>query len=225
MTSSMTGTTTSATSNSATSNSAAFEHALEDALAEAFATYARAHRRRLVGTIFKGFRRPYVEFLRSMNHHAAHVSAILERATQSLEGREDAHAFFVKHTKEEAGHDRIARADLGALGESLDWEPSSSYRALASYTSHLAEAQPLGLLGFLVAAEGFAAKHGPRVIRLLRALRYRPTTTRFIRLHADVDQAHFAVLKDACARLPKTPEEENAILDAIHVTAHLMASA
>lgn len=198
---------------------------LDEALDKAFLGYrlrtgwtmlANAHR----------FRERYVEFLQHMVHHAAMVSEVIDQAANTLEPtRPDVAAMFREHGKEERGHDNVARADLRSLKVSEAGTEKPSAIALEAYVRHAAEHHPLKVLGFLTAAEGLASRMGPPVLKVLGFLGHGKDTTRFLRLHAEVDVVHFVELRRMCLAVARNPAEEDEILEAIAVTAHQLAQA
>jgi hypothetical protein len=157
--------------------------------------------------------------------HARHVAHVIEAAAQALAGRPAAQEAFRSHGEEERGHDALARADLEALGESEAWEPTPAFLALEGYTRNLARERPLGVLGFLVMAEGLAARFGARWLRVLGWLGFGAESTRFLSLHVGVDAEHFPKLRRLCLEHAESRADQVAILQAIRVTSDLMARA
>ncbi len=202
-----------------------FEHRLNQALDRAFLKYRLRTSLTMAANLHR-FQARYVEFLQHMVHHAAMVSEVIDQAAKTLEAqRPDVAAMFREHGREEKGHDNVARADLRSLQVSEMGQEKPCAVALEGYVRHAAEHHPLKVLGFLTAAEGFASRMGPNVLKLLGWLGHGKDTTRFLRLHAEVDVAHFAELKRMCLTVARNGAEEEEILEAIEVTAHLLARA
>lgn len=202
-----------------------FSTRLDAALAQAFWSY----RLRTGVTVVRNLHRfnpRYVEFLQHMVRHAATVSEVIEEAAVTLDRtRPDVAAMFRAHGKEERGHDNVARADLRSLGAPEHGTEKPAGLALEAYVRQAAQHHPLKVLGFLTAAEGLAARVGPTVLRLLGLLGHTQQTTRFLRLHAEVDVVHFQELRHMCLTVARTPQEEDEVLEAIAVTANLLARA
>lgn len=174
-----------------------FEQRLNQALDRAFLKYRLRTSLTMAANLHR-FQARYVEFLQHMVHHAAMVSEVIDQAAKTLEAqRPDVAAMFREHGREEKGHDNVARADLRSLQVSEMGQEKPCAVALEGYVRHAAEHHPLKVLGFLTAAEGFASR----------------------------DVAHFAELKRMCLAVARNGAEEEEILEAIEVTAHLLARA
>jgi hypothetical protein len=210
---------TAATAEQPLAKSASFRSRLDAEVARGF----RDYRRRLMWTWVANvhrFRERYADFLRHMVRHATSVSQVIQAAADSLQG--EAREAFLHHLKEERGHERVAMADLKALGLSREWTPTPAAAALEGYSRDLARERPLAILGFLLMAEGLASRFGGRTMRVLQLLGVPQEATRFLRLHAEVDVAHFEELRTMCLDLAATSEDEESILEAVRVTAFLM---
>ena len=103
---------------------------------------------------------------------------------------------FLKHAREEMGHDDWALADLEALGvapaQVIESIPLPETRALIDYQRHTAEnLEPMALLGLEYAMEGFTASAGSAALAgLQQSLGLSPAATRFLRRHAELDTVH-----------------------------------
>jgi hypothetical protein len=118
----------------------------------------------------------------------------------------DRHYSYIQHLKEESNHDIPIRNDLIALydGKPVPSELVETSLLMQNQYYWLDRGCPAALLGYSLSIEGLAAVIGGQVlIRVEKSLGDKVTS--FLKLHATVDQHHYA---DGLAMLNQFSKEE-----------------
>lgn len=100
---------------------------------------------------------------------------------------------FIQHAAEEKGHDRLILNDLRALNRSVENIPLHA-EAEAFHKSlyfWIYQGNPIGIMGWVLALEGFAVRNGPQIFeRVLKA--HGPKAVSFVKVHSAEDEDHLA---------------------------------
>ena len=108
----------------------------------------------------------------------------------SLE-QQDMHKRLLAHREEEEGHDKIALADLAALGLSLSQLPELVQTAdlIQLQYDQLQTSSATSFFGYILLLEGLAVTRGRQIYRQA-AESFGPRTARFLKVHAEDDVDH-----------------------------------
>jgi pyrroloquinoline quinone (PQQ) biosynthesis protein C len=125
---------------------------------------------------------------------------------------------FLRHAKEEGGHDHWALQDLAAMGvnvtmveESLPLPATIGLIAYERYTA--TKLEPMALLGLEYGMEGFTANAGGQALAALeQSLALGPDATRFLRRHAELDAHHVEEDVEALCAFVETPAQRAAVI-------------
>lgn len=135
----------------------------------------------------------YAYWLAQTYYFVRHTTVLLALSAAKFgnKNRPKQYATF-KHIREELNHDLIPLEDLKALGTSIDQIPeleetSAFYQSQYYFIDYV---HPIALYGYALALEGLAAKKGPALYEILNR-HYGKDATKFVKLHAIVDQDHF----------------------------------
>lgn len=139
----------------------------------------------------------YARYLRAMSAYTRPSGERLDHAAE-LTTDPELKAFFTRMAKEERGHFQLADADLGALGITpgpIDQAPIARFHA-----SWMAATKPAHWLGALLALEGVGRHLLTDAPAALGRLGLSADTTRFVRVHLEVDDEHGASTEAWCAK-------------------------
>lgn len=142
---------------------------------------------------------------------------ILTAASRLVEGHDALRKRFLKHAREELGHDQWALSDLEALGVDVEQVkrsmPLPNTAALVAYQLHTVEkGNPVGLLGLEYAMEGSTAESaGPLIARIKQLLGLEDQALRFFSRHAEVDAHHAEENTATLLELVRTREDRMAV--------------
>lgn len=134
----------------------------------------------------------YANWVAQSYHIARHSTRLVALAGGLMPlGREDLHARFVDHAREERGHEKICILDLQTLGRKIDEFPclpgtAAMYQTQYYWSQHRS---PVSFLGYVLSLEGLACEFGSELFRRAEAA-HGPKATRFLRVHADADVEH-----------------------------------
>ena len=172
----------------------------------------------------------YKSVLREIYHYAKEDPQIQALATVYFRGEDrDTVKMFLKHAVSEIGHDRMALADLAALGEDVSRIPLSNplpaTMALTSFPFYQIQyANPVGYLGYLYFLEHMPTAAGAAYANALAAAGVPTTAMTFLHEHTIVDVAHNKLMEEYVSRLVRTVADVAAVTYALTVTAELYAS-
>jgi pyrroloquinoline quinone (PQQ) biosynthesis protein C len=172
----------------------------------------------------------YKSVLREIYHYAKEDPQIQALATVYFRGDDrDTVKMFLKHAISEIGHDRMALADLAALGEDVSLipltNPLPATMALTAFPFYQIQyANPVGYLGYLYFLEHMPTAAGSAYASALAAAGVPDTAMSFLREHVTVDVAHNRLMEEYVARLVRTEADVAAATYALHVTAELYAA-
>lgn len=156
-------------------------------------------------------REGYARFLHAMAHYTRESGARLDHAAAHAQDSA-LRAFFARLAHDERGHWQLAQADLTALGVAVDARP---YPLVTQFhAAWMAATQPAHWLGALAALEGVGHHLRTDAPVALMRLGLAHDTTRFVRVHLDVDEAHGAAAAQWCAREDDTATMTAAALEA-----------
>jgi pyrroloquinoline quinone (PQQ) biosynthesis protein C len=138
----------------------------------------------------------YVGFLRETYYNVAfnpRLASLFHAHFDS--GRPDLEARFLKHNAAEVGHDRLALADLQALGEDIGairaGRPLPVTEAIAAFSAFQIQFRhPLAFLGHLYHLESLACRMAEGSRETLGNLGIPAEAASFMREHADADIGH-----------------------------------
>jgi len=138
-------------------------------------------------------KKAYSYWLAQTYYFVRHTTVLLAlTAAKFGNSNRDRQYSALKHIREELNHDLLPLEDLKALGTSIDQIPelpetSAFYQSQYYFVTYV---HPIALYGYALALEGLAAKKGPDLYEILKKS-YGEKGTKFIKLHAVVDQDHF----------------------------------
>lgn len=100
---------------------------------------------------------------------------------------------FIQHAAEEKGHDRLILNDLRALNRNIETLPlyaeAEAFHKSLYYWIY--QGNPIGIMGWVLALEGFAVSNGPQIFeRVLKA--HGPKAVSFVKVHSNEDEDHLA---------------------------------
>lgn len=152
----------------------------------------------------------YAAYLRETYHLVAQTPYFLSAAaSRSTEGwLQD---WFLDLAVEERHHDRLCVQDLRRMGYPTDTY-LSGLPGLGAWTmvgqNHwlVSRQDPAALLGFAAATEGLGASLGPKVAAAMVQYPFAQRALSFLRVHAQEDQEHVALVRAAFDRAAVTPE-------------------
>jgi hypothetical protein len=134
--------------------------------------------------------------------------------------RNDLHARFVDHAKEERGHEKVAIADIKSLGFSLEDFPKV-YASQAMYQVQyywIQHVNPASFFGYTYSLEMLAVKFGVQVFeKVLKA--HGEKSVKFLKLHSEDDVDHMDTANKLISKL--TPEEMKYAMDNLVLSAQL----
>ena len=161
----------------------------------------------------------YIGLLRETWHFVRNTPTFILTAAARLEpGDEALRSRFIRHAREETGHDRWALDDLQALGvdpeevrRSIPLPHTSALVAYQFYTiEHL---NPKGLLGLEYALEGSTARSGGALVaRAQQLLQLPDDAVRFFSRHALADRDHAEADAQTIARFVRTEADRAAVV-------------
>jgi pyrroloquinoline quinone (PQQ) biosynthesis protein C len=134
--------------------------------------------------------------------------------------RNDLHARFVDHSKEERGHEKVAIADIKSLGFSLEDFPKvypsqAMFQVQYYWVQHV---NPVSFFGYTYALEMLAVKFGAEVFgRVLKA--HGEKSVKFLKLHSEDDVDHMATADKLISKL--TPEETKFAMENMTLSSQL----
>jgi pyrroloquinoline quinone (PQQ) biosynthesis protein C len=169
----------------------------------------------------------YKSVLREIYHYAKEDPQIQALATVFFRGDDrDTVKLFLKHAISEIGHDRIALADLAALGEDISLvplgNPLPATIALTAFPFYQIQyANPVGYLGYLYFLEHMPTAAGETYSTALAATGVPTTAMTFLHEHMTVDVAHNKLMEEYITRLVRTKADLAAVSYALRVTAEL----
>lgn len=164
----------------------------------------------------------YERFLNMMYHYTKKSGARLEWAAEHSP-HEDLRAFFTKLAKEEAGHYRLAEADLKALGKTLQSdEPPAQVRDFERFWEGLGTQRFCGYLGALYVLENVGEHMQQAALGSLGMLPLKKEQVRFIMVHLQDDVEHGARTAALCEKYASVDGE--AMLAGAEQASHFWAS-
>jgi pyrroloquinoline quinone (PQQ) biosynthesis protein C len=135
---------------------------------------------------------------------------------------------FLKLAISEIGHDRMALADLAALGEDVSevplTNPLPTTIALTAFPFYQVQyANPIGYLGYLYFLEHMPTAAGRSYAEGLLRAGVPESALSFLHEHTTVDVAHNKLMDEYIQRLVRTEADLDAVCYAIEVTGELYA--
>lgn len=171
----------------------------------------------------------YKAVLREIYHYSKEDPQIQALAAVYFRGDDrDTVKMFLKHAISEIGHDRLALADLEALGEDVSLvalsNPLPATLALTAFPFYQVQyANPVGYLGYLYFLEHMPTAAGRDYASALAAAGVPETAMSFLQEHTTVDVAHNKLMEEYVSRLVRTEADLAAVAYAIRVTGQLYA--
>jgi pyrroloquinoline quinone (PQQ) biosynthesis protein C len=171
----------------------------------------------------------YKAILREIYHYAKEDPQIQALAAVYFRGDDrDSVKMFLKHAISEIGHDRMALADLAALGEDVSevplTNPLPTTIALTAFPFYQAQyANPIGYLGYLYFLEHMPTAAGRSYAEGLLRAGVPESALSFLHEHTTVDVAHNKLMDEYIQRLVRTEADLDAVCYAIEVTGDLYA--
>jgi heme oxygenase len=164
----------------------------------------------------------YKRFLNMMYHYTKKSGARLEWAAQHSP-HDDLRAFFAQLAKEEAGHYKLAEADLRALGEGIASDDTpGEVRDFERFWEGLGTQRFCGYLGALYVLENVGEHMQEAALRSLGALPLKKEQVRFIMVHLQDDVEHGARTAALCKKYAAIDAE--AMLAGAEQASHFWAS-
>jgi pyrroloquinoline quinone (PQQ) biosynthesis protein C len=152
----------------------------------------------------------YGSYLRE-TYHLVHQTPYFLSAAASRSEEGWLQDWFLNLAIEERHHDRLCVQDLRRLGYDTDTY-LSGLPGLGTWTmigqNHwlVAMKDPAALLGFAAATEGLGATLGPKVSEAMMRYPFAQRALSFLKVHAEADQEHIALVRKAFDRAATTPE-------------------
>ena len=171
----------------------------------------------------------YKAILREIYHYSKEDPQIQALAAVYFRGDDRASVkMFLKHAISEIGHDRMALADLEALGEDVSLvalsNPLPATIALTAFPFYQIQyANPVGYLGYLYFLEHMPTAAGKGYAAALAAAGVPEAAMSFLHEHTTVDVAHNKLMEEYVSRLVRTEADLDAVCYAIEVTGDLYA--
>ena len=134
--------------------------------------------------------------------------------------QEEMHKRLLVHLEEEHAHDKIAAADLVALGYSIAAMPelSATRRLIQLQYDQLDHKSPCVFFGYILLLEGLAVMRGQQICDQV-ACYFGSRTGRFLKLHSDEDVEHVEKALQQVENLD--PEHQSSILNNLRQSAGL----
>jgi thiaminase len=166
-------------------------------------------------------REAYADWLAQTYYFVCHSTRLLALAAARFSIREDAlHLRFLDHLREEKSHEKLATADLRALGRDIrDYSELPETKAFYQTQYYLIEhVNPRAFFGYILSLEGLAALRGPKLHEQLKAL-YGAPATAFIKVHGEDDIEHVEKAFHQLAQLPES--DMQAVLENLDASCRL----
>lgn len=134
----------------------------------------------------------YAMWLAQTYHMVNHSTRLVALAGALTDlGRNDLHARFVDHSREERGHQLICVSDLRELGRKVEdypcLEPSAALYQVQYYW--IEHRSPIAFFGYTLALECMAGAFGKEILAQVLAT-HGPRASKFVKLHAEDDLEH-----------------------------------
>jgi pyrroloquinoline quinone (PQQ) biosynthesis protein C len=151
----------------------------------------------------------YRGFIAQLFHFTRYSTRMLAAAAANTDSREF-YKRLVSHIREEEGHEKLALADLKAMGGDIaDYPELGITRALWEPQFFKIQRQPKSLLGYILSLELFPVRCYPEVLPVIRQV-YGEKCVNFIRVHCEEDPTH---VQDAIRQIELASEmEQNEIV-------------
>lgn len=122
--------------------------------------------------------------------------------------------WFLNLAIEERHHDRLCVQDLRRLGYDTDSYLSGlprfgTWTMVAQNHWLVRMKDPAALVGFAAATEGLGATLGPKAAEAMTRYPFARTALNFLKVHAEEDQEHIALVRKAFDRAATTEERYN----------------
>jgi pyrroloquinoline quinone (PQQ) biosynthesis protein C len=164
-------------------------------------------------------RNSYVAYLRETYHLIRHTTAVFARAASFLPDDHRAlRGWLLEQALDEHNHDLLCMKDLEALGEDprkfLAVPPRQGAWGLITQTFHVAQADPVSLLGYILTTEGVGAAFAARGADLLTSdlYGYKSNQVTFLRAHGGFDIKHADEVKRMMNELDADERVRDSIL-------------
>ncbi|MCB0365646.1 MAG: iron-containing redox enzyme family protein [Bdellovibrionaceae bacterium] len=157
----------------------------------------------------------YADWLSQTYHFVRHTTRLLALAAgvASLD-QQSYHQQFLYHLKEEYGHEKIALADLKALGLPLRAERPQTQRFYHTTRTLIQSHGPVGLFGYMHFLEALAVHMGPAAYEKVRRT-FGSKCGRFLAVHGEEDIKH---VEETLKTLADCAEEDmDTILDGLRL--------
>lgn len=165
----------------------------------------------------------YCLWLAQTYHFVKHtIRYLCLSAGKSGLNQDELHHHALKHIREEIGHEQLILQDLKHLGVSIKDLPAfAEIEALTQSQYYWLDRNLFAFLGYSLCLEGLAAGSGRNLLDQVLLKHYPPKACNFIRVHAVVDEDHFADGMQHLRQLDLTPEDQQAILSNLRQTVAL----
>lgn len=164
-------------------------------------------------------RESYVAYLRETYHLVRHTTSVLARAASYLPDAQRAlRGWFIEQAIDEHNHDLLCMKDLEALGEVphevLSRPPGLGAWSLISQRYHLAQSDPVSLLGYMLTTEGIGATFAATAADVLTSglYGYQSNQVTFLRAHGNFDIKHAEEVKKMMDELAEDARTRDAVL-------------
>ena len=163
-------------------------------------------------------RTAYLAYLRETFHLIRHTTSTFARAVSHVpEIHRSFRGWLLDQAVDEHNHDLLCITDIEALGEQptsfLSAHPRHGTWGLITQGYHLAQHNPIALLGYLLTTEGIGASYAAQYADLLTSGKYgyKSNQVTFLRAHGGFDIKHFDEVKKFMDEL----DADGALRDAI----------
>ncbi len=143
----------------------------------------------------------YGNWLAQTFYFVSHSTRLLTLAASRFDLRfDEQHTQLVQHAKEEKSHEKIARADLKALGLTLEELPElPATKAMYRSAYYLIERDhPMAIYGYVALLEVLSIKRGPALLEAA-AENFGKNCTHFLRIHTEDDVEHIKMYEGLLA--------------------------
>jgi thiaminase len=159
----------------------------------------------------------YANWLAQNYYYVCHSTRLLAASASRFKvDRDKLHTQQANHIKEESHHERLAEADLKAMGYSIsDFPELGGTKALYRSIYYLIEREhPIALYGYVYFLEWLPVTRGKEIMETAERC-FGPNTARFLKVHVSDDPSHV----ESCAQMmADLPENERKLVEEAMIT-------
>tara|TARA_B100001248_G_scaffold261195_1_gene251553 strand:- start:5577 stop:6221 length:645 start_codon:yes stop_codon:yes gene_type:complete len=153
-------------------------------------------------------RHAYAAWLRDIYEYAEHSTRILAQTASNIPTKyNNISNRFIRHAAEETGHEKLVEKDLKALGfdvQQMEATTESKFFYQSLYYWLSKHANPLGIMGWILALEGAAVNAAPWAYSIVKEVHGKKAGY-FLKVHGEEDPSH---LEDAFKTIEKLDQAD-----------------